>query len=392
MLTHLRAAFRAYTNKIRNRTSGVVHISAVGAKKGDALVSFATQPFTQAPWEFFTDPHTNPWACRSIVRMLAERGYAVDVIDWNNTALKPRKPYAICIDINHNLARLAPHLPPQCIKVLFATGSETSFHNRAEKNRLEALFERRGVRLPPHRQNPENTSPQSADYIVCYGNETVRATFSHFRKPIIPLPTPVMSVFPFPEEKDFATARTSFLWFGGGGAIHKGLDITLEAFVNNPYELHIVGPAAQEPHFKEAYAAELSSPSIHIHPRPKQDVHGNLSIGGEDFLSIMDRCIAVILPSAAEGGGASAVQAMHAGLIPIVTPESGIPDGAPAHIVKPTPDSIREAVQAIAISDPATLQQQSRDVWQFARTHCTKDAFMQTWSTFFDEHLGKQER
>ncbi len=113
----------AYRNKLSNKLRGVAHVPAQGKKKGDILLSYLVRPFTLAPWEHPTDPHTNYWECSEIARLFSERGYAVDVINWSNTIFIPRKPYAAIIDTHQNLERLSPLLPSDCKKVMHVTFS-----------------------------------------------------------------------------------------------------------------------------------------------------------------------------------------------------------------------------------------------------------------------------
>lgn len=385
---HLLEIIRAYKNKITNKVWGLVTVPAKGRKKGVVLLSYITGPFTHAPWEHFTDPHTHPWAAKEIARLLSERGYACDIIDSHNTTFIPHKPYRLCIDIGVNLERLTPLLPKDCVKVFFIEGSYAEFQNAAEQKRLDALEKRRGVRLKPRRQVPLTNTPAFADYLVGNGNKTVHGTYAKFNKKIIPIQGFVMAEYPFPATKDFEAARTQFLWFGGGGAVHKGLDLTLEAIAAIPeLTLHIVGPAAGEHDFAAAYAKELRNPNVRLYPRPHIDAAGKVTIGGEDFMRVMNRCVAVIFPSASEGGGASALQAMHAGLIPIVTKETGMGDDAPAVFIEPSVPVIQEAARTIATTDPETLKERSRAAWEYARNHYTKTHFTAAWVRFFDETL-----
>ena len=56
-----------------------------------------------------------------------------------------------------------------------------------------------------------------------------------------------MEQYDFPKNKNFNEARKHFLWFGGGGAILKGLDLVVETFASLPHlQLSIIGPASYE--------------------------------------------------------------------------------------------------------------------------------------------------
>ena len=65
---------------------------------GSVLLSYLTRPFLAAGGAE-ADAHTNVWECRQIAQTFLDLGYAVDVIDWNNTRFRPRKPYRFLVDI-----------------------------------------------------------------------------------------------------------------------------------------------------------------------------------------------------------------------------------------------------------------------------------------------------
>ncbi|HEU5114318.1 MAG TPA: hypothetical protein VFT82_00970, partial [Candidatus Paceibacterota bacterium] len=144
-----RAYLSAYRNKISNKLSGVVRVPAQGVRKGDALLSYLTSPFTLAPGEFHTDPHASYWECTEIARLLSERGYDVDIINWNDDSFAPKKRYSVVIDIQRNLERLVPMLPSSCVKIMHVVSSYAEFQNAAEAQRLAGVKERRGAALSP---------------------------------------------------------------------------------------------------------------------------------------------------------------------------------------------------------------------------------------------------
>jgi glycosyltransferase involved in cell wall biosynthesis len=386
----IRKSFLAYRNKVSNRLTGVVTLPAVGIEKGVVLMCYLTGPFTLAPWEHFTDPHTSYWECHRMAELFSERGYAVDIIDVKNTTFVPQKPYVVCIDAANNLERFSKYLPLECKKVMHILHAEASFQNAAELSRLTAFEERRHVSIRRQRVEPETKNPAYADYLEGFGNNTIRKTYSKFRKDIYPIPISTAQEFAFPEHKDFAEIRKSFLWFGGGGALLKGLDLVIEAFAQAPHlSLSIVGPAAYENEFSRAYKKELASPNIQRYPRPKIDSNGNISTDGVPLIEIMNKCVGIIYPSASEGTSGAVIQAMHAGLIPIVTKESGINEHAPAVICdKPTVESVRELADRIAHMSPEDLQKESHKSWTYARAHHTQQTFGDSYADFIDTFLS----
>ncbi len=379
----------AYRNKITNKLFGVVYVAHQGKKAGAVLLSYLTGPFTLAPGEFFTDPHPNYWVAPEIARLFSERGYDVDVINWDNNNFVPNKKYVACIDLNSNLERLAPLLSPDCKKVVFITGSNPSFQNAAEEKRLELLQKRSGVLLYASRAVPQTTSLAYADFAIGYGNITSFKTFSSFRKKILPIPIPAMDTYEFQEHKNFEEARKHFLWFGGGGAILKGLDLVVEAFAGMPHlKLSIMGPAAYEKEFRELYAHELGLPNITVYERPRIDKNGTITSSGKNVIDIFNSCAAIIYPSASEGGGGAVVHAMQAGLFPIITPQTSIDERAPSIVIEnPTIENIRSIVINFSKLPPEEIKKLSKEVWGFAREHHTKEAFTKAYGDFIDNTL-----
>lgn len=388
-MNNISATILAYRNKITNKLWGVARVPAQGAPKGQVLLSYITAPFVLAPWEIKTDPHSNYWESREIARLFAERGYAVDCIGASEHRFIPKKTYAACIDVQQDLERLSKYLPPGCKKVIHIDNPNYKLYNEREKQRLADLKTRRGVDIKPQRQVEPSESLSKADFFEGFGNESVFATYAEFKKPIFPIPISVSQTFPFPETKDFASARKSFLYFGGGGAVLKGLDLAIEAFAKTPeLTLHIVGPAAHEADFAAEYARELSLPNIIRHSRPKIDSQGQITVDGRPFSEIANACAGVIYPSAAEGTSGAVIQAIHMGLIPIITPETGLnPEVGGIILRNPTVESVRESVLKFSAMDPASLRQMAHSSWSYVRAHHTKETFSRAYGAFIDTIL-----
>lgn len=374
--------FRAYRNKISNKVWGVVHLPSRGKKKGDVLISYLTEPFTQASCEPSPTRHTNYWECAEMGRLFAERGYSVDVIHWENHAFVPRKNYRACIDVHSNLERFAHLLPKDCKKVLHIVGSYYDFQNKAEMQRIESLRERRGIVLAPRRQVTPTTDAEIADYLEGFGNKTVYATYDRFHKPIFSIPISTVQLFLFPAEKDFAATRKTFLWLGGGGAVLKGLDLVLDAFMKNPeLVLHVCGPVTAEKDFVRAYHQELyKTPNIHF--------YGRIDVTSELFRKIADTCGALIYPAFSEGISGSVVQAMHAGVVPIVTPQAGIYEDAGCIVIEePTVESVSETLRSFTALSPEAVREKAHTVWSYARSHYTRESFSTAYANFIDTVL-----
>lgn len=353
---------RRIAKKLRG---GVVSLTPSRPARGHVLLSYTTLPFISPKT---LDGHTNRWECKRIAEICLEAGYAVDIIDFDHPSFIPRKPYALCIDIQQNLERFAQHLPPSCIKLFHATTSHWLFNNLAEYERLQALQQRRGITLTPRRTLSPSRNTELADVITLIGNETTAATYAYANKPIIQIPISTTHLYPSPEQKDFARARTGFVWFGGSGMVHKGLDLVLEAFRDLPeYRLTVFGKA--DPDFATAYKNELTeTPNIRF--------LGYVNPGSDAFIDTLQEAAALVFPSCSEGSSGGVVTAMHAGLIPVVSKECGVDIGSSGSVLSTcTVAALKHAITQIAHRDPSELRAQALEAWRLAREQHTREQF-----------------
>ena len=372
---HLVSRARRALARIARRASGlerrVVRLRPAGEQVGRALLSYIVDPFLAPSGAPVPTSHTHYWESREMGRILTGLGFAVDVIHWTNSVYRPSELYDLLIDVRLNLERLAPLVGPDCLKVMHIETAHPSFYNPAQRARIEALAARRGIRLPPFKAIAENRAIESADCATILGNERTQATYRFAGKPLYPVPISQPVIYPFPAAKDFESARRRFLWFGSGGLVHKGLDLVLEAFAGAPeLELAVAGPVDRERAFESAFDREL-------YRTPNIRTLGWIDIEGKPFVELAERTLALVYPSCSEGQNGGTVTCMHAGLIPVVTPEVGL-DVAPAWGVvleAPSVESIRAAARGLAARPAAELAAMARGAWEHARAHHTRDAF-----------------
>lgn len=385
----MRQIITTYRNKISHKLFGIVNLRTKSQKRGVALLSYLTAPFIQAPGKKPSDPHTNYWECAEIARLLQKRGFDVDVINASNTTFIPRKKYDVIIDTHQNLERLHTLLPKHCVKIMHVTFAYPEFQNRAEEKRLESLFIRRGLRLPPHRFVAPSENAKYADYLVGFTSETIEKSYKKFGKDIFPIPISVSETYEFPNKKDFEITRSHFLWFGGGGAVHKGLDLVIEAFIKMPHlKLSLIGPAVWEKEFEKVYEKELTSPNIKRYHRPQIGTDGVIRVDDRKLIDIFNECATVIFPSACESASGSVIQAMHGALIPIVTKEASLSPEAPSiFIEEATPEGIKKAVEKFLALPVVDVRKMAEESWNFARRNHTKETFSEAYNNFLNKIL-----
>jgi glycosyltransferase involved in cell wall biosynthesis len=353
----------------------VVSVKPEGASRGNVLLSFFVGPFLIKPGQLIPHDHSRDWECREIAKAFSDLGYCVDVINWTNQAFVPQKHYAFFIDCRWNLQRLAPLLNKDCVKIMYIDTAHMLFHNAAEASRLLALQQRKGVTLPPRRFERPNLAIEHADCATIIGNEFTINTFRYagkpiYRIPVIPVPTP----YPWPEQKDFEGCRRRFLYFSSGGMVHKGLDLALEAFAEMPgYHLTVCGPVRKEKDFERAYHKELyQTPNIHT--------FGWVDIYSPEFRDIVNGCLGLIYPSCSEGQSGAVVTCLHAGLIPIISYESGVDVDDFGLILKDCSiKEIQSAVRQVSALSAQELKMRAQKAWEYARTHHTHEKFAQEY-------------
>lgn len=367
--------------KIRLTLSrGVVHVSPKGPVRGNVLLSYITLPFVIS--DNLLNAHTNRWECREIARLFLEQGYNVDVIDWTNTTFIPKKDYHFVIDIHHNLERISPFLPKDCVKIFHATGAHWLFQNTAEYTRLLELQKRRGVTLAPQRIMPPSRAIEHADIVTLLGNDFTENTYAYAKKKIYRIPLSTTHTYATPTQKNFENAKKNFVWFGGSGMVHKGLDLVLEAFTAIPeYNLTICGKVSNEKDFEQTYYKEL-------YQTPNIRVVGLIDPGSAEFKEICDNAIALVYPSCSEGQSGAVITTMHAGLIPIVSHQSGVDTKDFGRTLKENSiEEIKRAVHEIATTPLETLHSMSLGAWEFAQKKHTRATFSEHYKSVIQELL-----
>lgn len=359
--------------KIENKIFGTISLSPKKPSGKYALVSYVKHPFLLTQKELDHVPHTNPFECLDTVLVLLTAGYKVDVIDWTDTKFIPKKKYDLCLDVHQNLERLKDVLPKECTRIFYITGAHWKFQNSSENKRLEELKKRRGVTLTARRNIVPADNIEHCDFALALGSEFAKGTYAYAKKEIERIPLPSVVFYDSPEKKDFNAIRKNFVWIGGGGAVHKGLDVTLECFKNLPdYTLTICGPVQAEKDFSELYKKELfETPSI--------KTLGRIDIQSKEFKDIIQNSIALIYPSCSEGQSGSVITALQAGLIPLISYESGVDvDNFGTILSGHSPEYLKQEVLALSNKNPEELKKMAVSAWKYARENHSREIFRAT--------------
>ncbi len=366
-----------------------VSIAARNGARGNVLLSYIIEPFLLKPDEPISNAHTHDWESFQIAQTFLDLGYSVDVIDYRNESFVPRKEYAFFVGARTNFERIAHLLNKGCVKIAHMDTAHWIFNNHASLKRLLDLQSRRGVTIPltSVRQVSSNLAIEHADYVTFLGNQFTMSTYKYAQKSLFPIPISTCAIYPSPEAKDFESCRKSFLWFGSSGMVHKGLDLVLDVFSEMPdYHLYICGPVQQEKDFVRAYYRELYQiPNIHT--------IGWVDVNSAEFIEIINKCVGLIYPSSSEGQCGSVVNCLHAGLIPIISYQSGLDVNGFGMILKDCSiDVIKDAVHNISNLPSEELWRMALKTWEFARANHTRKRFAEEYRKVIEHIIIAQKR
>ncbi|MEO1087846.1 MAG: glycosyltransferase, partial [Acidobacteriota bacterium] len=358
--------------------------------KGDVLVAYIADAFMLKTGSEKVDEsrvphsHTHWWESLQIVETFLDLGYRVDATSWLNTEFRPTKPYKAALDVRILLQDWAPQLPQDCVKILHAETAHCSWHNPAQQRRLEALEQRRGRGVGAVKLIEDNRSLEVADAVTLIGEDApwVHDSYAWADVPIFPIPISTPLLFD-PIRRDYRDARRRFLWFGSAGLVHKGLDLVLEAFAATPeLELTICGPINREREFEREYWRELyETPNIHV--------HGWIDIAGPEYRQLMSRHASVIFPSCSESQNGGIITTMHAGAIPILSRETGVPLTPERGVLLEDCEieTLQKVMRDVAARSPEELQSLSDAARTYAREHHTRDRFARVYRESIEQIL-----
>lgn len=355
--------------------------SPSGGKRGRVLLAYIVDSFLKSKPARATT-HTHFLESRLIAETYLRHDFDVDVIDYRHGDFRPRRDYRILVSARTHLAPLAERMPPTCLKIAHLDTSHYVFNNRAAYQRVWALQQRRGFGSGSIRVIEPNQAIERADVGAVLGNRRFTlSTYAYAGKPLYPLPVVTDLSRPW-VERDYADARHRFLWLGSGGLVHKGLDVTLEAFCRLPaLELSVCGPLADEPEFCRQYAREL-------YGQPNVQAIGWVDVASAAFTTLAQRAVAFVYPSCAEGQAGSAIIALHAGLIPLVSRETGVDvDDFGIVLDDCQPQALADAAEYLAGLPAAELRRRSRAAWEYAQARHTPAAYRAAYDRMLAEIL-----
>lgn len=326
--------------------------------KGNVLISNLLTPFLLPAGSNLLRKHQRIATSIANARAFRELGYNVYVLDQDQPLSHQlgNQDYEIIFGKGTNFKAFSEMSSKETVGIYFATGMHCSAQRTNQERRLHMLRERRDMLLPNTRPSREQEPGiERARAVIVKGNCVTADSYRLFHRNVFSIPGFTMEPSPSIPTRDHSDRiRKRFLWFGGGGLVHKGLDLVLEAFLSFPdLELYIAGPlfSPEEERFRQVYYDELFL---------TKNVHalGWVDIDSDTFQWLTSKCGFIILPSCAEGCCGSIITCMKAGLVPVTTPEAGI-DISPDFgfvIEDDSIEGVRAAIRSASQLQPRILE------------------------------------
>lgn len=310
-----------------------------------ALLSYLVIPLIPPPFLRDNVRFSNRGIAQQIPRALNELGYSVDILNYDNTQWRPKRPYDLFIGHgNVNFHNLLGYFSPKPVCIYFSTGMYWDVHNRNERERFAELETRTGHRLPLDRwiTESEESAIMNSHGIITLGNGH-SLQYPNTAPSVVPIPNAAYpSTWTGWQHRDLESAKRHFLFYSGRGTIHKGLDILVEAFRGTPLHLHVCQEI--DDGFLRLYRTLLiESKNIHL--------HGWIPMRSPEFYRIAKLSNWVISASCSEGSQGSVIECMAHGMAPVLTDTCTIDiEDCGLRIGTANPDTIR-----MVISDASQL-------------------------------------
>ena len=356
---------------------------------GTVLFSYLKDPLTWSDNSRGFLGHGNKRMIKAIAGIFLGMGYQVEAINYYDKSFIPMKHYDVVFDIFENLGRWSESMDTSTKKILHMTGSDPVYQNTAELRRVSAVNARKKGHYSPKRMisDPYGTyhSLDIADTCILIGSEHTLRTYPKKYWHKMKLITVTGSIIADKSKKirSHIPTQRDFLWFFGGGAVHKGLDLVLEVFARHPeYQLHVIGNVAREKDFVDLYRKELfESQNIHY--------HGYMYVSSKEFKSLINSIFCFIAPSCSESISSAVVTCLQLGLFPIISYDTGVvlPTGCGLYIEELSVENVEKQVQTVMRMNDKDILKQIKLIQKDAIERYSQDRFTEQMKQYLNEIL-----
>ena len=362
--------------------------------RGRVLFSYLDSPLLLSDNSPQLKAHSNNWESREIANIFVDLGYELDAINWRDAHFVPTRRYDILFDIATNLARLSTGIDADTVRILHRTGSDPFYQNLAEKKRILEVNRRRDGSYVPKRavKDPEmeRESLRVAHACSLLGNEHTLNTYPKADRSKIQTVTVSASELggSLKTHDGFVPKEREFIWFFGSGAVHKGLDLVLEAFARIPHLfLHIVGNALSERDFTDMYQHELQA-------LPNIRYHGPLLPNSREFEELVRRVFCFVAPSCSEGISPAVATCLQIGLYPIISYDTGVslPEGFGKYLPSLSVEEVEMAIFSVHRMSSAEITKQISETQKYALEQYSRKNFRLKMEDFILKTLSMHGR
>lgn len=300
--------------------------------------------------------------------VLADMGYEVDVVNWDDLDVSLENSYDIFIPHGAvNFKKIYQQLSKKAKIIHFSTGSYWRFHNKQEERRIQGIYKRDGVLMQRDRylNSSDDIVYKKSDAVISIGGKKIKNTYSY--KNVYTINNACYQDNKLINyKKNYKNKNNNFLYFAGAGNIHKGLDLLIEAFSDLDQNLYIMCHLDRD--FTNHYNGLLQLPNIKI--------IGEVVMRNKDYYQGMKECSFCILPSCSEGQPGSVIEAMSHGLIPIVSKECFIDTKNFGYTLKECSiEEIRRTVKRLSSLDSQEIFSYSARTQKEVNLHYRPDNF-----------------
>ena len=306
-----------------------------------ALISYIVHPFFSKKKK-----HPNSIELECIVDVFIELGYAVTIIDYRYDKKIDFDDYSVIFGFGRSVEKAVRSVSDVKV-VYYATGAPSEYQNSQAIKALIRYNEKYNVKpLESVRIAKFTDVPQLslATGVVCVGNSFSKSLYQRYNRNVCSVPSTYFKTNVHIRSLDkIKSERNNFVWLGGTGAIHKGLDIVIEYFKSRrDLHLDIFGPLKNE---KTFFGNIGSLPSNIIY-------HGFHSVDSSYFSDVMKKCSIVILPSCSEGQATSLITACaNFNMMSLHTLECTMPESINNNLIEPNLNSVELVINRISELD-----------------------------------------
>lgn len=371
--------------RIKNRFSQylILHNIYNTHYRKKCIILYIVNPFFNS-----VKTHTNQQIAIVIAQILRNKGYNIDVVQYNTKRKLDLKKYDLVFGFGEQFDRFLVEneeyiREAKIITIGLLTGASPYYSNIAELSRLYYFKERNGEKLKLQRQVQSKDGLMNLQALqnlltaICTGNDWTVQTWGKMIDKVYKITATGFETVKLQDiNRDISKAKKNFLWFSGAGMLHKGLDLCIEAFRINP-ELHLYIAGVMDLDFKKFYKKDFENDNIHY--------CGFVDTGSNEYKQLCEKCLFSILPSCSEGVATSVLTTMFSGMIPVVTKEAGVDILEwGVEIEKASVEYIAELIKKLSLMPDGVLKCRETKAYRYAMENHTIEKFSNDFSKIVD--------